>query len=189
MKGMGASNFERPSGPPPPSAAPLSQLKPPPMAPPPRDMAQNMQRPAVENIRGVQIPRGPAPPRNFPPGVTEVPRGPPPGRGPPPRSPLVSSQKELQDLPSGGSTATQLTAAPKFAAMGRPPPQRKAGAISMFDEEKIPGTAARAEVGQAQEKEKPMAPMADPTAGMMLAKSPRPLPPQALRAGKKVHQF
>ena len=88
-----------------------AMVKPPPTAPPPRSLIQTIQRPAVESIKEITLPRGPAPRPDYnnvnsnstPTGPP--PRGPPPKGVPPPRSLAADFQKAVT-IPEAGIDVT-----------------------------------------------------------------------------------
>ena len=85
-----------------------AMVKPPPTAPPPRSLIQTIQRPPIESIKEITLPRGPVPRPDFntnnntPTGPP--PRGPPPKGIPPPRSLAAEFQKSIT-IPEAGMTS------------------------------------------------------------------------------------
>lgn len=83
-----------------------AMVKPPPTAPPPRSLVQSIQRPAIESIKEITLPRGPPPRPDFNNSNNNTPSGPPP-RGappkgvPPPRS-LADEFKKVATIPEAG---------------------------------------------------------------------------------------
>jgi hypothetical protein len=163
-------------------------MKPPPMAPPPRTI-DAAQRPAVENIKAIQIPIGP-PPRMAVPAGGGGPSGrPPPPRAPPPvdTSTMASGANEASPLDS--LTLSQIggppTMAPAKVSGGKAAPSLKRGGITMFEE---PPPSATPEVDIVADKKalrddfvvdevQPVQPAGGELVPSMIIKPPRPLPP------------
>ena len=135
--GLGNINeFKKPAGPPPrpPSDTPsVVKLKPPPMAPPPREHRENMKRPDVQNIKSIDPSKhalGGSNGKPLPPGATS---SGPPGRGPPPGRGFTPSFQptdfEADNKVDLSSTAGKGKMAPKFSQKL----SKKEGAIAMFD--------------------------------------------------------
>lgn len=129
--------IKKPSGPPP--RPPMDgqnvvKLKPPPMAPPPREHRENVKRPDIEGIKSIDPnkqhlvgqssgkPQPPGPPPRGPPG-----RGPPPGRGFTPS--FQPTEFKADEKPSFSGTVSKSHLAQKFSQKL----SKKEGAIAMFE--------------------------------------------------------
>lgn len=156
--------MSKPAGPPPgpPPVEPPKELftkvKPPPMAPPPRNLAQTIKRPDIEDVKTIDpnrfVAKSPAAiPMRPKSGPGIAPRGPPP-RAPPP----MEAMDTMDDEQDWTSAQRRGAPPPKFANVTmKAIPQKKEGAINMF--ESPPPSASK--------KSAP------------LARVPRPLPPRA----------
>eukprot|EP00602_Paraphysomonas_sp_CaronLab_P013159 CAMPEP_0185042824 /NCGR_PEP_ID=MMETSP1103-20130426/42571_1 /TAXON_ID=36769 /ORGANISM="Paraphysomonas bandaiensis, Strain Caron Lab Isolate" /LENGTH=1240 /DNA_ID=CAMNT_0027582953 /DNA_START=164 /DNA_END=3886 /DNA_ORIENTATION=+ len=159
------------------------KLKPPPMAPPPRDLANTAHRPAVENIKAISPSKG----LSFAPAASpedKVQASGPPGRGPPPGRGFTPSYQPAEfepDTKTGIIEAGRKGAAPpKFTLK----PTKKEGAISMFEAD--PNEKKSAPPPPAEKKD-PKAgrppPPSGPPGGIPEGK---PLPPQTLPPSTRV---
>jgi hypothetical protein len=181
---MGLGEIRKPAGPPPrppPNAgAPLMKLKPPPMAPPPRDLASGAQRPAVENIKTID----PSKSLQFGgPQAKEPPPSPggaqPPGRGFVPSfqpTDFEADKKKPGIIEAGRKGA----APPKFQLKAT----KKEGAIAMFEspsEEKKPLAEAKV-IATPPPRGKPAPPVQEAPNGIPDGK---PLPPDNLPPSRK----
>jgi len=194
IRGVGDSQ-KKPPGPPPGAAA--GPLKPPPLAPPPIALLQTSQRPVIESIKGIVIPKVPSKPStaNTPVPVSQIlARGPPPPRGLTPE--LYDKEEHEKQL----IEAQQKAAAPKFDQQAQPS-TKKEGAISMFEtpvEPPVEPAEKKARISKGQPLPDnvpkpgpppkptgaiPQSPSADPTSGAVMIRAPRPLPPQAQAPG------
>ena len=194
IRGVGESQKKAPPGPPPGGAA--GPLKPPPLAPPPRALLQTSQRPAIESIKGIEIPKVPSKPStaNTPVPVSQIlARGPPPPRG------LTPEFYDKEEHEKQLIEAQQKAAAPKFDQQAQPS-AKKDGAISMFEtpvEPPIEPAEKKARIAKGKPLPEnvpkpgppprtgaiPQSPSADPTSGAVMMRAPRPLPPQAQAPG------
>jgi len=182
-------DFKKPAGPPPrpPSDGPsVVKLKPPPMAPPPREHREQVKRPEIQNIKGIDPtknnlvgpggngkPLPPGAPPSGPPG-----RGPPPGRGFTPS--FQPTDFEADNKVALSSTAGKGQMAPKFSQKL----SKKEGAIAMFDSDpnkKAPPAEDKGPVkGKLQAKPPP------PTTVVSGIPEGKPQPPTMLPPSTKI---
>lgn len=179
-------DFKKPAGPPPrpPSNGPSTvKLKPPPMAPPPREL--NMKRPDIQNIKSIDPTKHSMGPggngKPLPPGAP--PRG-PPGRGAPPRGFVPSFQPtdfQADNKIALSSTGGNGQMAPKFSQKL----SKKEGAIAMFESDpnakKLPPSESKGALkGKPQEKPPP------PTTVVSGIPPGKPQPPKQLPPSSKM---
>lgn len=177
---MGLGDLKKPGGPPPrPPAnagAPMMKLKPPPMAPPPREMLANAsQRPAIQNIKAIDPSKTTL---AFGEMDDKTQPGPGPGRGPPPGRGFTPGFAPTEFEPDSKTGIIEQgrkgAAPPKFQLK----PTKKEGAISMFEadpNEKLPPSDAKVKPSRPP-------PPSGPPSGIPEGK---PLPPTTLPPSTK----
>ena len=129
-------------------------------------LAQTVQRPAVENIRAIEAPKGSTSKSSRSDGssVGAISLG--TGRSPPPRGAVVTGPQEFDPSSDSNPVSVSSRSAPKFNMAPRPGGTRKAGAIEMF---------APADSQEPAEKKQ-------------MTRAPRPLPPTVHPAGIPLDQ-
>lgn len=193
VRGMGES--KRPPGPPP-GAPPLMALKPPPFEPPPRNLAQVLNRPPLENFKPIEIPGPQVKGASFNTNSSSDVKLPTsenqPGRGMvAPRSLIGELQEEKES--KNIAISSRGAAAPKFNSSLKPTLSRKAGAISMFESPKDqpPQEPAEKKIKDSDGTTKSLprgAPRPGPPTNDLMARIPRPLPPPPQPEGIPLNQ-